>query len=100
MSPIRTFALNAKIADLIPSDLGSVSVLSPKFEDVAGVPRRQGEKKGKPIAALDHFEKTTVEDIPPRILQISDAAYVASIPAVVSEPESHAEGTDPAGPHG
>ena len=95
----RTFALNAKIADLVQSDLGAVSVLSPKFEDVAEVPKRQGEKKGKPIAALDHFEKTRVEDIPPRILQIIDDAYVTSVAAVVPEAESHAEGTNSAEPH-
>jgi putative ATP-dependent endonuclease of OLD family len=94
----RTFALNATIAELIRSDLGSVIVLSPNFENVAGVPRRQGEKKGKPIAALDHFEMTGLEDIPPRILQIIDAVYVASIAAMVSEPESRTDGTNSAEP--
>ena len=74
----RTFALNATIAELIDPELGSVNVLSPKFENVAGVPRRQGEKKGKPIAALDHFVNTKVGDIPHLILQIIDAAYGTS----------------------
>ena len=71
----RTFAVSAEIAASIRAGLGSVRMLSPDFEGVAGVSKSQGEKKGKAIAALDHFEKIRKEDIPQQLVEIIEAAY-------------------------
>lgn len=73
----RTFELNRKIADLVKTPLGQVEVLSPDFERAAGVSKSQGEKKGKALAALDHFASINSDDIPERLKQVVYAAYGA-----------------------
>jgi len=71
----RTFELNERIADMIKPPLGQVEMLSPDFEKVAGVSRSRGEKKGKALAALDHFELVDKADIPERLKEVVCAAY-------------------------
>jgi CRISPR-associated exonuclease Cas4 len=71
----RTFELNTKIAEGICEDLGSVFVLSPDFERASGVSRKQGDKMGKAIAALEHFSPLPVENIPETIQEIVRALY-------------------------
>lgn len=71
----RTFALNQEIASLVETPLGQVEMLSPGFEKVSGVSKSQGERKGKPLAALDHFEAVNKKDIPERLKQIVAAAF-------------------------
>jgi len=39
-------------------------MLSPDFETVSGVSKSQGDKKGKALAALDHFEAVEQSKIP------------------------------------
>lgn len=63
----RTFDLNSKIQSLIETPLGGCHTLSPEFESAAGVSKNQGDKKGKALAALDHFEPKTTEEIPERL---------------------------------
>jgi hypothetical protein len=41
------------------------------------VSKSQGEKKGKALAALDHFDAIDKKDIPKRLKQIVAAAYGA-----------------------
>ena len=71
----RTFELNQEIVGLVETPLGQVEVLSPDFERASGVSRSQGKKKGKALAALDHFESVDVAAIPERLKQIVYAAY-------------------------
>ena len=59
----KTFDLNTKIQTLV-GDFGSVVVLSPDFEGCSGVPKSQANKKGKPLAALDHFDSIETKNIP------------------------------------
>jgi len=71
----RAFKLNAQIAALVKPGLGSVRMFSSDFEGATGVSRTQGEKKGKALAALDHFEKTKPEDICGELIGVIDATY-------------------------
>lgn len=71
----RTFAMNATIAGAIHNQLGSVEVLSPDFEGVSGISHSQAEKKGKAIAALDHFDPKPPDQIPARLAQVVRAAF-------------------------
>lgn len=75
----RTFAMNTEIAASIDARLGSVEVLSPDFEGLSGIPRSQAEKKGKAIAALDHFDGMTVEQIPVHLARTVRAAYALEV---------------------
>jgi CRISPR-associated exonuclease Cas4 len=74
----RTFAMNQAIAQSINTGFGSVEVLSPDFEGVCGISHSQAEKKGKALAALDHFDQTSVDAIPPRIVNAVRNAYAVS----------------------
>ena len=71
----RTFELNSKIAELVKAPLGRVEMLSPDFEEAGGIPKSQGAKKGKALAALDHFEHVNAENIPNRLKEVVHTAY-------------------------
>lgn len=74
----RTYALNEKIRDALDSSFGAVHIFSPDFEGVAGVPKRQIEKKGKPLAALNHLEDMPPESIPTRLIDVVRSIYTTS----------------------
>jgi len=74
---MRTFELNDYIKQFVEAPLGQVEMLSPDFETVSGVSKSQGEKKGKALAALDHFEAVDVSIIPYRLRQVVYAAFNA-----------------------
>jgi len=71
----RTFELNREIAGIVEHPLGRVEQLSPDFEHVGGVSISQGKKKGKALAALDHFESVEELSIPERLRQVIFAAF-------------------------
>ncbi len=71
----RTFALNSEISTLSQDTGSSVEMVVPDFEGCAGISVRAGNSKGKPLAALDHFEEMSAEDIPDRIREIVRATY-------------------------
>ena len=73
----RTFELNEEINNLVEEPLGQVEVLSPDFESISGVSKSQGAKKGKALAALDHFESKNETEIPERIREVVIKAYRA-----------------------
>jgi CRISPR-associated exonuclease Cas4 len=77
----RTFALNATIKDAINPRLGQVVVLCRDFEQAAGVSRSQGEKKGKALAALDHFYEKDKGAIPPVLVDLVKAVYAQETPS-------------------
>ncbi len=63
---------------MVKPPLGQVEMLSPDFEQAANISKRQGEKKGKALAALDHFALLDANAIPERLKQVVKAAYVAN----------------------
>lgn len=71
----RTFELNRIISELRDASLGHVEMISPDFETAAGISKSQAEKKGKALAALDHFESMDAAAIPPRIVEMIQNAY-------------------------
>ena len=70
-----TFEMNDKIKSVVDTGLGSVEMLSPDFETVSGVSRSQAEKKGKALAALDHFAEKRTEEVPERLAECVRSAY-------------------------
>ena len=71
----NTFKLNDEIRNIIDVSIGSVEIFSPYFEGVAEVSRNQGEKKGKALAALDHFEDKAIDEIPDRLKVVVESVY-------------------------
>lgn len=71
----KTFELNGTIQSAIDPALGSAFVISPEFEGAAGVSKTQCEKKGKPLAAIEHFNAVGHEDIPARLVELVRAVY-------------------------
>lgn len=71
----RTFELNVTIGRLTEGPLGAIHVFSPDFERCSGISATAGERKGKPLAALDHFKAIDAEQIPVRVREIVAAAY-------------------------
>lgn len=71
----RTFALNLTISEAVRHDLGQVKVFSKDFEDAAGVSKTQGKKKGKALAALDHFHGKSREQIPTVVFDLITTIY-------------------------
>jgi len=74
---MRTFALNSEIAKLVEAPLGRTEVLSLDFEAVSGVAKAEGERKGKALAALDHFELMDPSMIPDQLQRVVFAVYNA-----------------------
>lgn len=71
----RTFALNQEIQQLVDPSIGSVEMCVPDYEHVSAVPRRQGERKGKPLAALEHLTDVETGNLPVRLVEIVRRAY-------------------------
>ena len=67
--------MNDEIRDLVDASIGAVEMLSPDFEGIAGVSRTQGQKKGKALAALDHFDGKSADEIPERLRDVVSAIY-------------------------
>jgi len=78
----RLFGENARIQAEVDASVGSVEVLTPDFEGVGGVSRTQGEKKGKAIAALEHFAAMKPGEFPRPLCDVVQRAYLADIPEV------------------
>lgn len=74
----RTFDLNETLCQMAKQPLGRVMVMAPDFENVSGVSKSQGDRKGKALAALDHFDGVSVSDIPEVIKTVIKEAYYAS----------------------
>lgn len=59
----RTFALNAELAKLVDGR-ARITVCCADFEEISGVSKTQGKKKGKALAALEHFHDLPLEEFP------------------------------------
>ena len=73
----RTYELNTIIEMEVDKALGDVQIFCPDFETVSGVSHSQGDKKGKALAALDHFATSTVQEIPKELAEIVRNGYIS-----------------------
>ena len=71
----RTFNLNQTIAEIVNKDLGAIHMVSPDFEKASGISQSQADRKGKALAALDHFDVMPNNEIPGDIKNLIQAAY-------------------------
>ena len=71
----NTFEFNNRIQDEVDSTLGKIEIFCPDFEKVAGVSKSQGGKKGKALAAVDHFDSKSINEIPERLANVVRAVY-------------------------
>ena len=76
----RLFNENAEIGNAVDASLGSVEILAPDFEGVSGVSRSQGDKRGKAVAALEHFAGQKPGDTPQRLCDVVARAYQTTNP--------------------
>lgn len=70
----RTFSLNQEILSLARI-ADRVSVCSPDFEGCSGISRTQATKKGKALAALEHFQDIDAESIPINLTDLVRNVY-------------------------
>lgn len=82
----RTFKLNEEIEDAVKDGLGVVETFFPDFEGASGVSRSEGDRKGKALAALDHFRQKAASDIPERIQQVVRRAFAVATVAAAAAP--------------
>jgi len=74
----RTFALNEALRAVVEPPLGTIEILRPEFETVAEIPKAQTEKKGKPLAALDHYSEKPSINIPDRLKEVVKTAFATA----------------------
>lgn len=60
----KTFKLNEQIRQLVNQDIGRVFMIPKDFEKHCGIPKSQTDKKGKALAALDHFSQCDMNNVP------------------------------------
>lgn len=75
ISKLRTFNFNQDILNSVDQNIGHILVLKPEFEAVAGISKSQGEKKGKALAAIEHFEDKIVEEISTELASLIKNAF-------------------------
>jgi CRISPR-associated exonuclease Cas4 len=71
-------ALNREISELVDQKIGEVRVIEDDFETAFGVPKSQAKKKGKVLAAIEHFDGTPNEKLPPSLTELVAVAYAKS----------------------
>ena len=75
LSKRRTFELNQKISEMVKLQFGAIEMMCPDLETAGGVSRSQGDRKGKPLAALEHFDGISLDEIPRALTDLVIAAY-------------------------
>ena len=77
----RTYKLNEEIRQHVWAGLGQIEVVRPRFEEFSGVSVRQGESKGKPLAAIDHFNSLDNADIPSPVAGLVRRVFAGPVSA-------------------
>jgi len=80
----RTFEMNETIKNAVRHGLGIVETLDPDFEAAAGVSKGEGERKGKALAALDHFREKPATEIPESIQRVVRTAFAGAATAAAA----------------
>lgn len=71
----RTFRLNEKISRLSETTNTVIEMVAPEFETLCGISKAQGDKKGKPLAAIDHFDGQELKDYPHEVVELVRRLY-------------------------
>ena len=66
--------INQRIKEIV-DDAQRIVVLRPDFEELSGISDNQRGNKGKALAALDHFDSISNDDIPSELISIVRAIY-------------------------
>ncbi|NLN91386.1 MAG: AAA family ATPase [candidate division WS1 bacterium] len=71
----RTYCLNDDIGKLCESGTGKAIMVPGCFEKTAGIPSSQGEKLGKPLAALNYLTDLEDEKLPQDLVDLVRSIY-------------------------
>lgn len=71
----RTFAYNEQIAAAIDQEIGKVAILAPDLERLIGVSGNQADRKGKPLAAIEHLASIETNDFPDALVKAVRESY-------------------------
>ena len=71
----KTYQLNKLIQREIDQRFGLVEMIAGDFERFSDIPKSQGDKKGKALAALDHFDTLGDNDIPAGVTELVKRIY-------------------------
>lgn len=72
----KTYAINQKLQETCQTTNSTIEVISPDFEGLFGISKTQGKKKGKPLAAIDHFEELGVDKYPREAVELVKRLYM------------------------
>ncbi len=70
----RTYGLNQIVANMVGEHI-QVSVCPGNFESMNGISKTKAKNKGKALAALEHFQDMTDEDMPSELVSLVKAVY-------------------------
>ncbi len=70
----RHFEENRRIRDECNPSVGSIRLITGKLEDILGISKTQGEKLGKPLAAIEKYSNSSTE-IPKQIEELVREIY-------------------------
>lgn len=71
----KTFELNIFINEQIDNNIGIYNIVSPDFEGAFSISRKKGDKLGKGLAALKHFQEISNDAIPENMIKLLITAY-------------------------
>ena len=71
----RTFGINNELNELSKRTNTILEVIKPNFEEAFGISKSQGEKLGKPLAALNHFDAMKIEEYPTAVIELVKNIY-------------------------
>ena len=70
----KTYELNEELAKLV-GGRGRISLCCADFEQICGVSKTQGTKKGKALAALEHFQDLRLDEFPACLVTMVREVY-------------------------
>lgn len=71
----KTYAINSELLELSKKTNTNIEMVKPEFEVLCGISKSQGKTKGKPLAAMDHFEQLECEDYPEHLKNLVRRLY-------------------------
>ncbi len=71
----RAYAVNQELEEISQRTGSILEVIRPDFEGLFGISRTQGKKMGKPLAAIDHFERLSIDQYPQEAIDLVQRLY-------------------------
>ena len=71
----KTYAINKELLELSKFTGTNIEMVKPEFEILCRISKSQGKFKGKPLAAMDHFEQMSTEDYPEDLTKLISRLY-------------------------